>query len=243
MSHDAARPATGEPTWVDLLSPDREAALHFYATLFGWEFNAASDGSSPYTMCLLRGREVCSIGDLDGSQGPRLGGWTSYLTVEDADAAAAAVPELGGTVLLGPIDILAQGRMLLAGDPSGHRVGLWQAKEHTGSGADDGLGAYARSELLTGASLADGAFYRRLFGDGFAGQPAPDGGRAAAVRQVGPASPSGWYPCFRADESAIPAAAALGAQVLLRYDVPDGRAVVVRAPGGEAFTLLLTGSG
>lgn len=242
MSHDAVRPAPGEPTWVDLLTPDREAALQFYSALFGWEFSTTNDGESPYTMCRLRGREVCSIGDLGENPGPALGGWSSYLGVDDADAAAAAVPELGGAVLLGPIDILAQGRMLLAGDPSGHRVGLWQAKERTGSGPDDGLGAYTRSELLTGASATDGAFYRGLFGADFATETGADGGRRrAAIRHVGPAAPSGWYPCFRAQESAVPAAVMLGASVLLRYDCHDGPAAVVRAPAGEVFTLLLAG--
>nr|QXL90828.1 glyoxalase [Streptomyces sp.] len=245
MSQDPARPLPGEPAWVDLLTPDREAALYFYGALFGWEFSTASDGSSPYTMCRLRGREVCSIGDLEASPGPAPGGWTSYLGVADADAAATAVPKLGGTVLLGPIDILTQGRMLIAGDPSGHRVGMWEAREHIGSGADDGRpGAYLRSELLTGASVTDGAFYRGLFGPEFAAEgkssEAEGAGRRAALRHIGPEAPSGWHPFFRADAGAVPAAITLGASVLLRYDCPDGPAVVLRAPGGEAFALLLT---
>jgi predicted enzyme related to lactoylglutathione lyase len=45
--------------------------------------------------------------------------WTVYFMVEDVDAAAARVAELGGTVLVGPHQAGEMGRFIVVRDPQG----------------------------------------------------------------------------------------------------------------------------
>ena len=51
------------------------------------------------------------------------------------DAAAAEAKELGGQLLMGPFDVLEEGRMALIQDPTGATFALWQARKHKGMGA------------------------------------------------------------------------------------------------------------
>ena len=50
----------------------------------------------------------------------------SYITVDDVDALAAKVTELGGQVLFGPQDIPTVGRFVTIQDPTGAAVSLIQ---------------------------------------------------------------------------------------------------------------------
>jgi predicted enzyme related to lactoylglutathione lyase len=59
----------------------------------------------------------------DGSGGPSH--WLVYFTVADADAAAARIGDVGGTVLAGPMPIPA-GRIVVARDPQGAVFALFE---------------------------------------------------------------------------------------------------------------------
>jgi predicted enzyme related to lactoylglutathione lyase len=106
----------GEPgAWAmsALHTPDPERAAAFYADAFGWE--AESSEGSP----LVRWR----IGeDLVAVMTPTVDGvpphWAVNLRVGDLDAVVSRTPELGGTVLLGPLE--AEGlRNAVIADPQG----------------------------------------------------------------------------------------------------------------------------
>jgi hypothetical protein len=51
--------------------------------------------------------------------------WAVYFSVDDADAAAAKIAELGGKVLMGPMDI-QPGRFAAAADPTGASFNILQ---------------------------------------------------------------------------------------------------------------------
>ena len=55
--------------------------------------------------------------------------WVSYVAVEDADAAAARVRQLGGTVCAEPWEVGEAGRMAVVIDPAGAAFALWQPRE------------------------------------------------------------------------------------------------------------------
>ena len=55
--------------------------------------------------------------------------WSIYLSVEDADAVAAAVPANGGEVLMAPMDVVDLGRMAVFTDAGGAAIGARQPKE------------------------------------------------------------------------------------------------------------------
>src|SRR4029453_7670761 len=97
----ARRYEPGTPSWVDLGTPDIDAAAPFSGGLFGWQTEDASPGedSGGYRYFRLGGADVGGLGAQQGPGTP----WSGYVAVEDADAAVARVKDLGGTVLAGPI--------------------------------------------------------------------------------------------------------------------------------------------
>ena len=53
--------------------------------------------------------------------------WGVYFAVDDADAAVARTQELGGTLLMGPMDI-EPGRMAVLADPGGAMFNILKLK-------------------------------------------------------------------------------------------------------------------
>jgi hypothetical protein len=106
----------GAWTWNELVSGDLAAARDFYVELFGWSADDASAGI-PRTAFTLGGLLV------GGGHAPAPGEdpsprWSVAFWVADADEAAARTQELGGTVLLPPMDIPV-GRFTIVADPQG----------------------------------------------------------------------------------------------------------------------------
>jgi predicted enzyme related to lactoylglutathione lyase len=113
----------GAWTWNELTTPDLDAAAAFYGTLLGWE---VADAPGPlrragFTLgnLLVAGAHEPTSGE---NAAPR---WTVTFRVADADASVARVQELGGAVLLAPIDIPV-GRFAIVADPAGVEFTLSQ---------------------------------------------------------------------------------------------------------------------
>ena len=87
----------GVPCWVDVSSPDPEAAAEFYGGLFGWEFaDATAPGASgKYFIARLRGRDVAAVGS-QPEGGPPVAAWNTYVWVQSADDTASKVQAAGG---------------------------------------------------------------------------------------------------------------------------------------------------
>ncbi len=106
----------GAWTWNELVSADLAAAGDFYGALLGW---SGEDLPGPMA------RTSFTLGDLliGGGHAPvpqedPTPRWTIAFWVADADQAAATAEELGGTVLLPPMDIPV-GRFTVVADPQG----------------------------------------------------------------------------------------------------------------------------
>jgi predicted enzyme related to lactoylglutathione lyase len=106
----------GTWTWNELVSGDLAAGRDFYVELFGW---SASDAPGAFP------RTTFTLGELlvGGGHAPAPGEdpaprWSIAFWVADADEAAARAGELGGTVLLPPMDVPA-GRFTVLADPQG----------------------------------------------------------------------------------------------------------------------------
>jgi predicted enzyme related to lactoylglutathione lyase len=106
----------GAWTWNELVAPDLAAATAFYAELLGW---AAADipgavARTSFTLGdLLVGGGHAPIGPEDPT--PR---WTISFWVADADRSVERAGELGGGVVLPPMDIPV-GRFAIVSDPGG----------------------------------------------------------------------------------------------------------------------------
>ncbi|MEE7451299.1 glyoxalase [Methylobacterium radiotolerans] len=114
----------GHGVWIELATPEPEAALAFYGALFGWEKLGA--------MPMGDGGEYAFIGRGDLRPGAVMSSaatgaparWNWYIHVADIDAALATVRASGGTVLQGPDPIPGGSYSANIADPAGHRLGL-----------------------------------------------------------------------------------------------------------------------
>jgi predicted enzyme related to lactoylglutathione lyase len=106
----------GTWTWNELVSKDLAAGRDFYVELFGW---SADDipGDFPRTSFTL-GELLIGGGHAPGPGEDPTARWAIAFWVPDADEAAARAKELGGSVLLPPMDIPV-GRFTVLADPQG----------------------------------------------------------------------------------------------------------------------------
>lgn len=106
----------GRASWFELETRDSAATLAFVHEVFGWTTEQVSDDPSyRYWVASLDGEQVAGVLDAPGAPSSQ---WTVYFQVEHADAAAARVAELGGTVVAAPVDT-PFGRMGRFTDPTG----------------------------------------------------------------------------------------------------------------------------
>jgi hypothetical protein len=77
------------------------------------------DSGMTYTIVKVDGEEVGGIMATPPQAGQMPSMWGIYVTVDDVDAAARKVSELGGNVLMGPQDIADVGRFCVLQDPAG----------------------------------------------------------------------------------------------------------------------------
>lgn len=153
----------GVPCFVDSGRVDSAAAREFYGGLFGWEFdNVSPDEGRPYHMAKLSGGVVAGVGTQPEQNWEPT--WNTYVSVQDADATAAAVEEAGGQVLMAPFDIGSAGRMGVFADPQGAEFCVWQAGQTGGSEVVNQPGAVVFSTLHTTDLPAAVEFYGKVFG-------------------------------------------------------------------------------
>jgi uncharacterized protein len=156
--------APGTPCWVDLATPDVEAAARFYGDLLGWEVperpNSAEMGG--YRRAMREGKDVAGMMPLMQEGQPPA--WSTYVAVADADATAQAVSAAGGTVVAEPMDVMDLGRMAVFTDPTGAFFGVWQPGTFAGAALVNEYGCFGWNELGTRDVEAAKSFYGQVFG-------------------------------------------------------------------------------
>jgi uncharacterized protein len=246
--------APGTPSWVDLTTPDLEAALAFYGGLFGWEFEDAGEEAGHYHMASVRGRRVAGLGPAQAGA-PPVAYWTTYLSGSDVDAHAGAIGDAGGRVLFGPLDVMGEGRMLVAQDPEGAAFGVWQPQAHTGAQLVNENAALSWNERLTRDIEGTTRFYGAVFDytfEALPGMPASTyqlikvadqvvAGVFAIPDEVPAEAPPHWLTYFWLDDvdAGFERVRELGGQVLREpVDSPYGRYAPVQDPQGAGFCLI-----
>lgn len=115
---------TGAPSWLDLASSDGAAAADFYTAVFGWTFQSAGPEGAGYGYFFKDGKTVAALTPImEEGAAPA---WTVYFQTQDADTAAKAVEQAGGTVRIAPFDVMTAGRMAHLSDPGGAAFAVWQ---------------------------------------------------------------------------------------------------------------------
>jgi predicted enzyme related to lactoylglutathione lyase len=249
--------APGTPSWVELSSPDTDAAAAFYGELFGWE--ATSPGpveeTGGYRMFTQGGKNVAGLmGHMQEGQ-PTV--WSTYISVADADETARKVKGAGGSVIVEPMDVMDIGRMAFFADPTGAVFGIWQPKTFPGADLVNEPNSLCWNEVATRDSETGKQFYPAVFGwnagrPGFEGAPdtyviwelngRPVGGMMQMTDEMFPPEvPPHWGVCFAvADTDAVAEKARdLGATVMAEpMDMPIGRFAAFVDPQGAPFTVM-----
>jgi predicted enzyme related to lactoylglutathione lyase len=169
----------GVPCWVDASEPDPEAALDFYAGLFGWEFeNVMPPGSeSKYFIARCeatgwslfdtsghsRGGDVAAVGSIP-DPAPPTAVWNTYFWVDSADDAASKVRDAGGGVVMEPFDFMDASRIAVFTDPEGAAFCVWEAREHKGARLVNDPGSLNFNGLNTRDVEGARSFYGSVFG-------------------------------------------------------------------------------
>ena len=246
----------GTPCWVDLGTTDIAKAISFYSSEFGWDAQQGGPEMGGYTRAQLDGRNVAGIGP-NMSQPEAPSAWATYFAARDADAAAERVTRAGGSVVMGPMDVMDLGRLVIATDVTGAAFGIWQAMSHTGTQLANVPGAFTWSEHMSRDFEGAKAFYAAVFGyeygdmssDGFSyatllinGQQVV-GGMGAYPEGDGDSHLAFWAVYFGTadtDKSVELAVSHGGKVVRPATDSPYGRMAIVADNQGAVFSLIST---
>ncbi len=245
----------GTPSWVDLGTPDIEAAVAFYGGLFGWDVPEAENAEQTggYRQAMLRGKPVAGMMPLMQEGQPPA--WSSYISVEDADATVAKVKEAGGNVIAEPMDVMDLGRMAIFADPTGAVLGIWQPGTFVGAEIVKESNAVVWNELNTRDPEAAKSFYGAVFGWGFEEREFETGTYASI--KVGEDSiggmiditgrapdevPPHWLVYFAVEDVDATVAKAQetgGGLALEPFDIAEvGRIAIVKDPFGAVFAVM-----
>lgn len=254
--NERASYAPGTPSWVDLGTPDIEAAVEFYGGLFGWDVpeseNAEQTGG--YRQAMLRGKPVAGMMPLMQEGQPPA--WSSYISVEDADATMAKVKEAGGAVMVEPMDVMDLGRMAIFADPTGAVLGVWQPGTFIGAEIVNEPGALSWNEVNTRDTAAAKAFYGSVFGWDFEDNDMGEMGTYTTLKLAGEMVggmldmvgrgvpeeiPVHWMIYFAVEDTDATVAQAkqAGGSVMVEpMEVPAGRFAILTDPHGASFAVI-----
>jgi len=101
--------------WAELMTSDPGSAKTFYPSALGLTARDVDYGDGVYTLWELGEKAEAGMYQVTADEPPR---WMVYFNVDDPDAVAAKVEQLGGTVAVPPTDTPA-GRFAAIGDPQG----------------------------------------------------------------------------------------------------------------------------
>jgi predicted enzyme related to lactoylglutathione lyase len=107
----------GAMSWNELQTKDMTAAAAFFKGLLGWETETTPDGS--YTAFVNNGRMAGGMMQITEEWGPVPPNWSVYFSVADCAATVAKVQELGGNVIMPPMESTGVGTMAVVQDPQG----------------------------------------------------------------------------------------------------------------------------
>lgn len=241
--------ANGSVVWVDLSTPDLDAAIHFYEQLLGWHYEEHEAGMGTYVTARIEG------GDVGGmmAQAPEQAGippaWTVFVGCDHLENTLARVRELGGSVVKTPFSIPGGARIAVIADPTGATLALAE-----GALADRTIvryksGAPGWVECQSRDVNRSRDFYEALFGweaeEGTRGYLVfmRNGEQVCGVMAMPddvPAEvPSHWMVYFVADVArAAEQVPGLGGTVEYpTHDIDEGRFAVLTDPTGAVFAV------
>ncbi|MFQ1002389.1 VOC family protein [Modestobacter sp. SSW1-42] len=247
----ATRPH-GTAAWLDLTTPDLDAAADFYSRLLAWDLEAAETPMGRYVTGSIDAGPVAGMMAAPPDATDTVPAWAVFFDVTDVDEVFDRARRLGGTGLQPPTRVPGGARIAVVGDPAGAVVGLLQSDGGTPM-AWGVTGAVAWVECQSRDVEASEAFYADLLGwtrggevDGY--RVLECGGEQVAGLMTMPAevpaeAPSCWLAYFAVDDvgAACARAAELGGTVVVPpMTLQDTTFAVMTDPFGALFAVLGT---
>ena len=120
----------GNPVvWFEVMGKDGAKLRSFYGELFGWTYENVE--GMDYGM--VQGASADNMPSIPGGIGTAPEGAPNYQTfyvgVDDIPAALAKAESLGGTKMVGPMDLPMGGEIAIFTDPEGNMIGLFNGPE------------------------------------------------------------------------------------------------------------------
>lgn len=244
--------SAGEPTWVDLMTPDVQAAYKFYHAIFGWDYDIGGPEFGNYTTARLGSHPVAGLiqSQPDIPQTPIA--WGLYFATHNIESDVARAVELGASVISPAMQVGEFGSMAICVDPTGAMFGFWQAGQHIGWQVSDEPGATTWYELYSTNAKQARDFYAALLGaqialiDGDEEYYMLCHGEAmlCGIGQIDPTwsnMPPQWISYFAVaniEETAARIVALGGQQMGPIEDSPYGRFAAVADPAGAVFKII-----
>ena len=241
--------------WHDLMTQNVPKASHFYADLFGWNYQIehASNfvwkpGKADYVLIFADGEAHGGFVAL--GQSP-LSGWIAYVMVKDVDATAALAQGLGATIVRAAFDTPGVGRSAVIQDLQGAVICPNFPIHHFPAPS----GTFLWDELITDDVESAKLFYGQLFGwrsydinvtrnNSYAVLQSPDNAAVVGITNqfFDAVRLAVWVPYFATDDIDVTIANAktLGANVCVEETyMPNGkRKAILVDPTGALFGLL-----
>ena len=117
-------PASGTFCWNELATKNLDAAKKFYTELLGWQIKESTGAGMVYNEIVVGDQHVGGLYQMTEEFGDAPSHWMAYVAVDDVDAKAKQVEELGGRVCVPPTDIPNVGRFCVINDPTGAALSL-----------------------------------------------------------------------------------------------------------------------
>lgn len=246
------------PIWLDLSSGDPAGSREFYGKLFGWKVEVNPDPQyGGYARATIGGKDVAGIGPKQDPSGPSA--WMIYVGTKNADETVKKTNAAGGRVIVEPMQIGPQGRMVVIQDPAGAFLGAWEPGEMKGAEVMNSPNSFGWAELNSRGIDKSIDFYSKVFGwshkKSEMGDDVPGGYTEFQVNgesiaggmemnpQMPAEVPSYWMPYFEVSDvdKSFAKAKDLGAKEMVApVDFPGGRFAIVSDPAGATFGLLKT---
>jgi hypothetical protein len=157
----------GTPCWVDLSTPDVEAAIDLCGELFQWAPNTIVDRDSNdhiYTTFTKGGEPIAGLGGQPPGCEGAPGLWSTYIAVFDAAHTCEVIEKSGGQIVVAPMQVFEVGIMAVAADPTGVPFRIWQPLDHPGAGLVNEPNTWAWTELISSDVERAKQFYADVFG-------------------------------------------------------------------------------
>ena len=109
--------------YLEIVTPDVEAACHLYGKAYGWRFEAKGPEWGNSFVATLPNGSLCGIrAPLHDQEKPIV---RTYLRVTDIETAVREAGQLGAEIALEPMEIPGQGKIAIYLH-GGIEQGLWQ---------------------------------------------------------------------------------------------------------------------